>query len=115
MNRTVGKILIGLDALQHRQNFVPRPIGIALHCPRIEIGFDRPRDRHHIDRGAAAQDAPGKRIELTAVVVALGRIHEDVRAFEQHVGRLLGIQDRFWNRLRIGSRLEQQHFSLGLF
>jgi hypothetical protein len=50
VNRAVGKILVRLHALEHGQHFVPRPLRIALGRPSIEIGLDRPRDRHHVHR-----------------------------------------------------------------
>src|SRR5207248_8913780 len=75
MNRTVGKILIGLYPFHRWQAFLIAPIGIAELHPVVEIGFHRAQHRHHINGRAAAHDLAGKSvIGAASTCLSLGYI-----------------------------------------
>ena len=78
VNRTIGKILVRLDASHKRQAGLVGPIGIAGLHPLIKIIALRAQHRHHVYRRAAAHNAAGKGIVSAAVEMPLGRKHRDV-------------------------------------
>ena len=83
MNRTVGKILIGLYPFHRRQAFLIAPIGIAELHPVVKIGFHRAQHRHHVNGRAAAHDLAGKSVIGAAIHMSFTGIHSDKIGFEQ--------------------------------
>ena len=96
-----------------RQSSYDQP-GLPKRLPAVEVVLHGTGDAHHVDGGAAAEDTTTQRVVLASVDLALRGVHDDVLGLEDGAVVAAPVGDDAGQRLRVGSRFQQQHLPVGV-